>query len=159
MNYPCVNLEHNIFLSLSFCWEVDFFTMWGWYRKKLPFILILSWRSNQLNYSSILCRIKHQSMLCLQKGLDSLAKPSDWYSSLNHRIFNCYVPCAFYAASFIISFFLLGRESHCWSSMWCDGPDNLSMWWSQQTSCNDVPGMHISYVENYLTTVFSQIKK
>ena len=24
MNYPCVNLEHNIFLSLSFCWEVDF---------------------------------------------------------------------------------------------------------------------------------------
>lgn len=39
--------------------------------------------------------------------------------------------------------FLLGGKSHCGSSVRCHGPDGFSMWWSQQTSCYDLSGVHL----------------
>lgn len=37
---------------------------------------------------------------------------------------------------------VLGGELHCGSTMWCYGPDDFSMWRSQQTTSNGVPGTY-----------------
>lgn len=44
----------------------------------------------------------------------------------------------------IPSCFLLGRESHCWSSMWCYGSDDVVLWGSQQTVGHDLPSRSLS---------------
>lgn len=63
----------------------------------------------------------------------------DFGHVLNEKFLNSY----HFAMQLIVpyAFSLIGGESHCRSSMWRDGPDDVSLWRSKQTSCDGLSGM------------------
>jgi len=63
-----------------------------------------------------------------------------WFPEIFYFILSMHCPLD--VISINLFKFSSGGKPHCRSSLWCHGPDGFSMWWSQQTTCYGLPGVH-----------------